>query len=71
MRLNRETALQNILHLCPLAKVLINTYRDNMKLFIDRDTLLLQEGTTREIPLPWQCTQLSLLSLLEALKMRK
>ena len=45
--LNRETVLRNILHLCPpLAKVLINIYRDNVKLFIDGDTLLSQEGTT-------------------------
>ena len=46
--LNQETALRNILHLCPpLAKILINTYRDNVQLFIDGDTLLLQEGTTQ------------------------
>lgn len=46
--MNRETALQNILHLCPpLAKTLINTYQDNVQLFIDGDTLLLQEGTTQ------------------------
>ena len=38
--LNRETALRNILHLCPpLAKVLINTYRDDIQPFIDGDTL--------------------------------
>ena len=46
--LNRETALRNILHLCPpLAKILVNTYRDDVQLFIDGDTLLSQEGTTQ------------------------
>ena len=47
--LNRETALLNILHLCPsLAKILVNTYQDDVQLFIDEDTLLSQEGTTQE-----------------------
>ena len=50
--LNRETALLNILHLCPpLAKILVNTYRDDVQLFIDEDTLLSQEGTTQGDPL--------------------
>ena len=49
--LNRETALRNIQHLSPpLAKILINTYRDNIQLFIDGDTLLSQEGTTQGDP---------------------
>ena len=45
---NRETALRNIRH---LAKVLINTYRDNVQLFIGGDSLLSQEGTTQGDPL--------------------
>ena len=46
--LNRKAALQNIHHLCPsLAKVLINTYREDIKLFVDGETLLSQEGTTQ------------------------
>ena len=46
--LNRETALRNILYLSPpLAKILVNTYRDNVQLFIDGDTLFSQEGTTQ------------------------
>ena len=50
--LNRETALRSILHLCPpLAKILVNTYRDDVQLFIDGDTLLSQEGTTQGDPL--------------------
>ena len=45
--LNRETALRNILYLCPpLAKILVNTYRDDVQLFIDGH-LLSQEGTTQ------------------------
>lgn len=51
--LNRESALRNIPHLCPpLAKILANTYRDDVQLFIDRDILLSQEGTT---PSLWLC----------------
>ena len=50
--LNRETALRRILHLCPsLAKILVNTYQNNVQLFIDGDTLLSQEGTTQGDPL--------------------
>ena len=50
--LKRETALRNILHFCPpLAKILVNTYRDNVQLFIDGDTLLSLEGTTQGDPL--------------------
>ena len=50
--LNRETALRNILHLRPpSAKILVNTYRDDVQLFIDGDTLLSQEGTTQGDPL--------------------
>jgi hypothetical protein len=34
--LNRQTALINIKHLCPaLSKVLTNTYREHIPLFID------------------------------------
>ena len=50
--LNREIALRNILHLCPpLAKIYVNTYRDDVQLFIDGNTLLSQEGTTQGDPL--------------------
>ena len=46
--LNRESALRNIQHLCPpLAKILVNTYQDDVQLFIDEDILLSQEGTTQ------------------------
>ena len=50
--LNRQAALRNIHHLCPsLSKVLINTYREDVQLFIDGETLLSQEGTTQGDPL--------------------
>ena len=50
--LNRQVALRNIHHLCPsLSKVLINTYREDIQLFIDGDTLFSQEGTTQGDPL--------------------
>ena len=50
--LNRQTALRNILHLCPsLAKVLINTYRIDTNLYINGESILSQEGTTQGDPL--------------------
>ena len=50
--LNRQTALRNILHLCPpLAKVLINTYRVDTNLYINGESILSQEGTTQGDPL--------------------
>ncbi len=46
--LNRQNALRNIHHLCPsLSKTLINTYREDINLYIDGETLLSQEGTTQ------------------------
>ena len=50
--LNQQVALRNVLKLCPsLAKILINTYREDIQLFIDGETLLSQEGTTHGDPL--------------------
>ena len=50
--LNRKAALHNIQVLCPsLAKILINTYRIDTELFIDKATLLSMEGTTQGDPL--------------------
>ena len=46
--LNRENALRNIQTICPsLATVLINTYRKDVPLYIDGQTLFSQEGTTQ------------------------
>ena len=50
--LNRQVALRNIRHLCPpLSKVLSNTYREDICLFIDGETISSQEGTTQGDPL--------------------
>ena len=50
--LNPQNALRNIQHLCPpLATALINTYREDVHLYIDGETLLSQEGTTQGDPL--------------------
>ena len=46
--LNRQAALRNIRYLCPpLFKILLNTYRENIQLFIDGETIMSQEGTTQ------------------------
>ena len=50
--LNRQAALRNIHQRCPaLSKILINTYREDVQLFIDGEVLLSQEGTTQGGPL--------------------
>ena len=50
--LNRQVALRNIHLLCPpLSKILTNTYRENIDLFIDGETIYSQEGTTQGDPL--------------------
>ena len=50
--LNRETALRNILHLCPsIGHVVFNTYHDNVSLFIGGETIYSLEGTTQGDPL--------------------
>ena len=50
--LNRQTALLNMKHLCPtLSKVLTNTYRQHIQLFIDGEFILSKEGTTQGDPL--------------------
>ena len=67
--LNRETALRNIQHLSPpLAKILINTYRDNIQLFIYGDTLLSQEGTTQGDPLAMAMYAIAITPLIRSLE---
>ena len=67
--LNRETALRNIQHLCPpIAKILINTYRENIKLFIGGDTLLSQEGTTQGDPLAMAMYAIAITPLIRSLE---
>ena len=46
--LNRQVTLRNIQQLCPpLSKFLINTYREDIDLYIDAETIYSQEGTTQ------------------------
>ena len=47
-----QAALQNVLNLCPsIAPVLVNTYRSNDHLFVEREVILSEEGTTQGDPL--------------------
>ena len=49
---NRQLALRNILHFCPsLGRVVINTYRRYLQLFIDGEINMSKEGTTQSYPL--------------------
>ena len=67
--LNRKAALQNIHHLCPsLAKVLTNTYREDIKLFVDGETLLSQEGTTQGDPLAMAMYAIAITALIHRLE---
>ena len=67
--LNRQAALHNIYHLCPsLSKVLINTYREDIQLFIDGDTLLSQEGTTQGDPLAMAMYAIAVTPLIQQLQ---
>lgn len=67
--LNRQNALRNIQHLCPsLATVLINTYREDVQLHIDGETLLSQEGTTQGDPLAMAMYAIGILPLIHRLK---
>ena len=46
--LNRQVALQNVLHLCPsIAPSIVNTYRANAQLFVDGEVIYSREGTTQ------------------------
>ena len=50
--LNRDAALHNIRHLCPvLSTILINIYRESTELFVDGLVLASEEGTTQGNPL--------------------
>ena len=67
--LNRQVALRNIQHLCPsLSKVLINTYREDVQLFIDGETLLSQEGTTQGDPLAMAMYAIAITPLIDHLE---
>ena len=67
--LNREVALRNIQHLCPsLSVVLINTYREDIELFVDGATLLSTEGTTQGDPLAMAMYGIGSLPLIKKLQ---
>lgn len=69
--LNRQTALRNIQQLCPtLSKVLINTYREDVNLFIDGEVLLSQEGTTQGDPLAMAMYAIAITPLIHRLEDR-
>lgn len=65
--INRQTALCNIQHICPLiSTILINTYRDDVNLFIDGERLLSEEGTTQGDPFAMPMYALALLPLINS-----
>ena len=67
--LNRQVALQNIAKICPsLSTTLINTYRDDICLFIDGETLLSQEGTTQGDPLAMAMYAIAITPLIDHLQ---
>ena len=48
----KQPYIRNIHHFCPaLSKVLVNTYREDIQLFIKGEVILSQEGTTQGEPL--------------------
>ena len=70
--INRETALRNIQHLCPpIAKILINTYCEDIQLFIDGATILSQEGTTQGDPLAMAMYAIAITPLIRSLEDEK
>ena len=66
--LNRQAALRNVHRHCPsISKVLINTYREDVQLFIDGETLLSQEGTTQGDPLAMAMYAIAIIPLIHQL----
>ena len=64
-------ALLNIHQLCPaLSKALINTYREDVQLFIDGEVLLSQEGTTQGDPLAMAMYTIAITPLIHRLEDR-
>ena len=70
--LTQQTPLQNIHQPSPtLSKVLTNTYREDVHLFIDREVLLSQEGTTQGDPLAMAMYAISITPLFHYLDYTK
>ena len=66
--LNHQVALRNIMTLCPtLATILINTYRVNIDLCIDGESILSQEGVTQGGPLSIAMYAISTIPLIRQL----
>ena len=66
--LNRQAALLNIHSLCPpLAIILTNTYRRDIQLFIDGNTLPSCEGTTQGDPLAMAMYAIGIIPLINQL----
>ena len=60
--------MRNAMTLCPsLARVLINTYRDDSPLFIDHEVIYSQEGTTQGDPLAMHMYAIGTLPLIHKL----
>ena len=67
--LNREAALRNVRILCPvLAPILVNTYRQPSRLFIDSEHIWSQEGTTQGDPLAMVMYAIGTLPLIHRLQ---
>ena len=64
--LNRRVALMNVMKQCPpLSRALINTYRSDIDLYINGETLLSQEGTTQGDPLAMATYAIATVPLIE------
>ena len=67
--LNRQVSLHNMQALCPpLAPILINTYRQNIPLFIDGQHIFSSEGTTQGDPLAMVMYSISVTPLIASLQ---
>ena len=67
--LNRQVALHNIQTLCPsLSTVLINTYCEDVPLFIDNHCIYSSEGTTQEDPLAMAMYSIGITPLIKDLQ---
>ena len=65
--INRRVALANIQYLCPsIAIILINCYRGNANLFVGKEVILSQEGTTQGDPLAMAFFALASVPLIKA-----